>query len=275
MRCEDVIRELAAPTGAPDPAAMAQHLAGCSECSGWARRAALLHALWEATRPPEPSPEVWDSVWANISRQLEDPAAVAARTPATAWPSRNSRSSKVLAHPAPWHPAAPRRTWRLAAITVLGLAQAAAILIALGLVELAPIHDFMDVVPRPPLAQDEIPSGLAAPSVVRVAVPVRVEADLDEGPAVMIRMDGPAPQVVVVSRPGMAAGIGRWSVAAGRRLLRIAGLLRAAGIAGWSVVAGGLGSAAIAAQEPAPGVDTWYVMLNEMESLDIPRIAAR
>ncbi|HZW30982.1 MAG TPA: hypothetical protein VFF52_09765 [Isosphaeraceae bacterium] len=275
MRCEDVIRELAAPTGEPDPAAMAQHLAGCPECSGWARRAAQLEALWEATRPPEPAPEVWDSVWASLSRQLEDPAAVESLAPATAWSSRNGRSSQVLAHPAPGHPAAPRRTWRLAAITVLGLAQAAAILIALGLVELTPIHDRNEILPKPPLAQNEIPPGLPTPSVVRVAVPVRVEADLEEGPAVMIRMDGPAPQVVVETRPGMAAGIGRWSGVAGRRLLRIAGLLRAAGIEGWSVVAGGLGGAAMAVQEPAPGVDTWYVMLNEMESLDIPRIAAR
>ena len=74
MRCDEVIRELAVPTDDRDGTALAEHLAGCPSCVAWARRAALLDRLWEATRPPEPSPEAWDSVWANINQALQSPA---------------------------------------------------------------------------------------------------------------------------------------------------------------------------------------------------------
>src|SRR5436309_265812 len=141
MRCEDVIRELAAPTGEPDQTAMAQHLAGCPACAAWARRAGQLDALWDAARPPEPAPEAWDSVWATLVRELNALATVEVVSPATVRPSPNGRPSKVVAHPAPSPSAAHRRTWRLAAIALVGLAQAAAILIALGLIRFTPTPD--------------------------------------------------------------------------------------------------------------------------------------
>ena len=74
MRCDEVVRELAAPTADRDRAAMADHLAGCPACAEWARRAEALDRLWDATRPAEPSPEAWDAVWANIARALPCPA---------------------------------------------------------------------------------------------------------------------------------------------------------------------------------------------------------
>ena len=55
MRCDDLIRELASPTGTLPPAAMAGHLASCPACAEWSSRAARLDRIWEATRPPEPS----------------------------------------------------------------------------------------------------------------------------------------------------------------------------------------------------------------------------
>ena len=70
MRCDEVVRELAAPTVDRDRAAMAEHLAACPACAGWARRAEQLDRLWDATRPAEPSPEAWDAVWANIVQAL-------------------------------------------------------------------------------------------------------------------------------------------------------------------------------------------------------------
>lgn len=253
MRCEDVIRELAASTGEPDQAAMAQHLAGCPACATWARRAGQLDALWDATRPPEPAPEAWDSVWATIARQLEAPASLEAVAPARAWPSRNGRSSKVVvAHPAPAHPAAHRRPWRLAAIAFVGLAQAAAILITLSLVGLTPGPVPTYSPQSTQIVQKDMPPPLPGPSVVRVALPVRVEVEIEEGPLVMIRADGQVPRVVMVMGQGMASGL-----------------------EGWGVAAGGLGRTAILAQERAPGVDPWYVMFNQVESIATPRIAAR
>ena len=57
MRCDEVVRELAAPTGNRDREAMAEHLAACSACAEWARRAGDLDRLWGATRPAEPTSE--------------------------------------------------------------------------------------------------------------------------------------------------------------------------------------------------------------------------
>jgi hypothetical protein len=69
---------------------------------------------------------------------------------------------------------------------------------------------------------------ISDPSVVRVSIPVRVEWDIEEGPPVLFRAEGPVAQVVVVRD-----------------------------------------------QERAPGVDDWYVMFNDAESMDVPRIASR
>ena len=66
MRCEDVIRELAAPTDTRDAASLAEHLSRCPSCAAWAERAARLDHLWEVTQPAEPTPEVWDNVWAQV-----------------------------------------------------------------------------------------------------------------------------------------------------------------------------------------------------------------
>jgi hypothetical protein len=73
MRCEDVSRELAAPTGLPTPAEMADHLASCPGCAERSRRSARLDRIWEATRPPEPSIEALDALWARASTALDAP----------------------------------------------------------------------------------------------------------------------------------------------------------------------------------------------------------
>ena len=140
MRCDEVVRELAAPTADRDPAAMADHLAGCPACAEWARRAEALDRLWDATRPAEPSPEAWDAVWAHIAQALPCPASARIEDPPAigVTPSRNGSGPKVVVHPAApvTAPAGPRtrdRAWRFAAVALVGLAQAAAILVALGL----------------------------------------------------------------------------------------------------------------------------------------------
>jgi hypothetical protein len=71
MRCEDLTRELASPTGHLSQAEMAGHLADCPSCAEWSRRAAHLDQIWEATRPAEPSEATLDVLWASASAALD------------------------------------------------------------------------------------------------------------------------------------------------------------------------------------------------------------
>jgi hypothetical protein len=205
MRCDEVIRELAVPTDDRDRTALAEHLAGCPSCAAWSRRAAMLDRLWDATRPAEPSPEAWDAVWANINRSLESPAAgreLAATAPASSHPAT---PVKVFAHPGnvPTQPANRPRMRRFVAIGLMvGLAQAAAILIAVGLAW----HDRPET-PTPQnlqIAQNPTPTAPHLPRAIRVSEPVIVaDFDIEEGHSqvIMIRVDGSAPGLVDVTAP--------------------------------------------------------------------------
>lgn len=79
MRCEDVTRELAAPTGSISQLAISSHLADCVECAQWAERDAKLDRIWDLTRPEALSPETWDSVWANAVAALDHAPAMSER----------------------------------------------------------------------------------------------------------------------------------------------------------------------------------------------------
>jgi hypothetical protein len=130
MQCDEVIRELAVPTDDGDSAALAEHLANCPSCTSWAKRDAEFDRLWDATRPVEPSSEAWDTVWCHITSSIDSKApeefnaytastvplngsVYAGHTP-FGIPSTSSRSRS--------------RNW--AAIGLIGLAQAAAVLLA-------------------------------------------------------------------------------------------------------------------------------------------------
>jgi hypothetical protein len=194
MRCDEVVRELSAPTADRDRAALAEHLAGCPACAGWARRAEGLDRLWEATRPVEPTPEAWDAVWAKIAATLPCPVAVHGdREDAPVLdpsPSRNGTGPRVLVHPAPDpDPTGPRprvRSWRLAAVALVGLAQAAAILVALGLAWRPP-----DRPAGPPEGGPRIAGNpeLAAPAPIWSESAVTVDVDVPEGEIVVIHVD--------------------------------------------------------------------------------------
>ena len=106
MRCEDLTREIASPTGALDPAAMAGHLAACPACDEWSRRAEKLDRIWEATRPSGPSMDAMDALWARASAELDARKAAPAML-------RLDRPG--------------RRRWAMAGLV---LAQAAAVLVA-------------------------------------------------------------------------------------------------------------------------------------------------
>ena len=196
MRCDEVVRELAVPTVDRDRAELAEHLAGCPACAERARRSEALDRLWGATGPAEPSPEAWDAVWANIARSLPCPAPLPARAEESyangVVPSRNGHGPRILVHPAPAptltpppSDAVPRtrgRGWRFASIALIGLAQAAAILIALGLA--------WRPVPRPDaprfFADNSQP---AAPEVIRSAARVDFQAEVDASSLMVIHFD--------------------------------------------------------------------------------------
>jgi hypothetical protein len=80
-----------------------------------------LEALWDATRPAEPSSAAWDRVWASVSDGLD-------RLQGAEAPAR--RAGVFVHRPSP-PPARGRRV--LVAAALIGLAQAAAILLAVGL----------------------------------------------------------------------------------------------------------------------------------------------
>jgi len=137
MHCEDVIKELAAPTEGRDTAALGDHLRRCSSCAAWAQRAAQLDSLWQATQPAEPSPNVWDAMWVRLASSLEVTASKefgvhsthASRNGSAKKRSRLTIQSKPGQHPLPT--SFRSRLW--ATIGVAGLAQAAAILFVAGL----------------------------------------------------------------------------------------------------------------------------------------------
>jgi hypothetical protein len=134
MLCDDVIRQLTEPGNQPDEPRLAEHLAGCSACAEWLDRAQRLEKLWDATRPAEPSPQAWDALWSTVSAHLDQPVAV----------ERNGNGVHLAEFPrampdlpkSPEPALSPSRTrrWRsLVAFGMVGLAQAAALLVAVGL----------------------------------------------------------------------------------------------------------------------------------------------
>ena len=136
IRCEDVIQELAAPTDTPDQAALANHVSRCTSCAAWVKRANQLDRLWEATRSSEPAPERWESLWPQIAHGLDRPVSHEVG-PTVTQASRNGSTIyslvkfdvKLLGRS--HTPTLRTRLW--AAIGIVGLSQAAAVLLIAGL----------------------------------------------------------------------------------------------------------------------------------------------
>jgi len=204
MLCDKVIRELAVPTDDRDATALAEHLAACPTCSDWAARIARIDRLWKATRPAEPSPETWDAVWNRITRTLDCPETIGAETIATPLPSTNGSHPLVVARPSPSARSVPRSgPHRFAMIALIGLAQAAAVLLAVGLAWQPPGPN-RPRVQTPPIAQigdpkhsDSIPMTLGS-------------LEIEEGQFVVIRLDGPAPEMVNLTPERRPFGADPW-----------------------------------------------------------------
>jgi hypothetical protein len=189
MRCDDVIRELAAPTDTRDATSLSHHLRHCSSCAAWAERAARLDRLWQLTQPAEPTPDVWDNVWAQVVSSLHAPKAnhVVSATPAAlqngfANGSPPRFEAKLQERPLPR--TIGIRRW--AAIGMIGLAQAAAALLV------ASMSWWYFVPSRPP--QNNVVASLSS-------------VDIEEGQVVMIVADSRLPAVVDLTPKTNTAGV--------------------------------------------------------------------
>jgi hypothetical protein len=179
MKCDEVIRELAVPTADRDPIELAEHLSNCQACSQWAHRVGQLDRLWDLTRAQEPSLEVWDALWAKVTAGLDAAA------------PEKSTSEFALFQPASVNAAgqvdaagvrperSPRARWaRVIAAGLIGLAQAAAVLVAVTLARR--------------FATDSQPQPLAG---TQAATLVTVNLEIDEGHRVVIHWDRDSAQI--------------------------------------------------------------------------------
>lgn len=208
MHCDEVIRELVVPTDDRDSAAVAAHLANCLSCAGWARRDAQFDQLWNATRPLEPSPQVWKTVWAHIASSLD--SSTPAEFEAVASPVANSNGSvSHLKETLGLTPVSSRsRTRNWAAIGLISLAQAAAVLLAVGWAW----HNS----PKSQEAQVAIAthSPALSPDSATVANETALRSfpivEIDAGRLVVIRMEDSTAKVVDLTPDGISYSVDDW-----------------------------------------------------------------
>lgn len=190
MQCDKVIRELAVPTDDRDPASLAEHVAQCPSCAVWADRAARFDRLWEATRPSEPTGEMWDTVWNQVACAVDKSNPIEQKAFALHRSSLNGAAAKTEESAARTGRRSGFRARRLMAIGSLGLAQAAAIFLAVYL----SWHPSAKS-PRTQVGE----TGLAHSFVTtdsNATVSTNGVVEIDEGQQIVIRIEGLAPHVV-------------------------------------------------------------------------------
>jgi hypothetical protein len=193
MNCDEVIRELAVPTEDRDLTALAEHLSHCPPCAGWAERANRFDRLWELTRPPEPSPDTWDSVWARVTASLDastQPSAGEAARPI--FQGQNGTSITTDGDPARTPRSRSSRRW--VAFMLVGVAQAAAVLLAIHLTWYSSTRSL-------PIQADNV----ATPDPGSMTVNVEIE----EGHRVVIRWEGLSGKVEDRT-PDISDGVDDW-----------------------------------------------------------------
>ncbi len=174
MRCDEVMRELNQPGDVRDDRALAHHLAECQACAQWSEHAARFNRLWDATRPADPSTESWDRLWSSVAVRLDHSGTV------TTSHSRPDNSLATLGAAAAQHSSPFTRSWRgLAAIGLIGLAQAAALLVAFTLYWNRTGRDV-----QPPRFSE------AADVVRRTAPSLDSVVDVEWGQVILIRSEG-------------------------------------------------------------------------------------
>jgi hypothetical protein len=238
MRCDLAIRELAVPTDDRDSAALAEHLAICPSCAGWAKRAGQLDRLWDATRPTAPSAEMWNSVWARVASSLDSSTPSEVKAFSLPVANQNGSMAKEGRPVVPGHSSPRSRPWKMAVIGLIGVAQAAAVLLVAGLTwhrSIKSEHPSMAKVTISPPLFPESPttrtiSGRTSDSVV----------EIDEGRLVVIHVEDSAVKIVDLTP----------QTASYRLEMRLRTLESAL-------------------------VDDWLLMLNEVESMTKPLVAMK
>ncbi len=183
MRCDQVIRELAVPSDDRDPTAIAGHVTSCPACAAWANRAVQLDRLWQATRPSEPAPHAWDTVWTNLVASLESstPSQLATISSQTA-PSDGSPIMRAFP------PDRKLRSWsgtRYWVVMTIGFTQAAAIFLAVTLT--------WSRFNPPQIPQLSRPADLVSSSPSLESV---VQIDEGQRVVIVINPEGQAPRVI-------------------------------------------------------------------------------
>jgi len=208
MHCDEVIHELVVPTDDRDSAAVAEHLANCLSCAGWARRDAQFDCLWNATRPMEPSLQVWDAVWAQIASSLD--CSTPAELEAIASPMATSNGSvRQVITPRRMTPTSSRsRRWNWTAIGLIGLAQAAAVLLVVGWTwhnsPKSQEPQLALATPPPSLSPD---SSKAVKEIGLLSVPT---VEIEAGQLVVISMEDSTAEVVALTPDGISYSVDDW-----------------------------------------------------------------
>jgi hypothetical protein len=233
MQCDKVIRELAVPTDDRDPAGLADHLAQCPSCGVWAERAARFDRLWDATRPAEPTGEIWDRVWTQVASAVDESTS-AEQKAFTLYPSLLNRSAaKTEKSPVLTGRSSGFRAGRLMAIGSLGIAQAAAIVLAVWLSWQPAAKS-----PDPQVADTKVvPSFVTTDSNRTVSTDGVVE--IEEGQQIVIRIEGPAVRVVDLTPEGLSYGVNDWYLALNK----------------------------LTPEGMSYGVNDWYLAFNEVEGI--------
>jgi hypothetical protein len=181
MHCDEVIRELAVPTDERDSAALAEHLASCHQCSVWATRDAEFEYLWNATRSGEPSGQDWDTVWSHIASSLDSTTSAETKEYRVPNAPLNGPAPLVETPIRSFSRSSRSRSWKRSAIVVIGVAQAAGVLLAVG---------------------------ITWRMSTRSNVPPVVE--IEAGQSVVIRVDDAAADIVVLAPDGMSSSVDDW-----------------------------------------------------------------
>jgi len=236
MRCHEVIRELAVPTDDRDSASLAEHLASCASCAGWAKRNAQLDRLWEAARPTEPSPETWATIWAHVASSVDSSTPTGFETFSLAIASSNGSLAKVETPLVPSRSSSRSGPWSWAAIGLIGLAQAAAIFLVVALTwhssttsRLSQVADNGDATASSSSVATTAPLNLALSTT---------GFEIEEGGVSVIHIEGSAARMSELTPQSASNRLEK-------RLRNLESIV----------------------------VDEWYVMFNDAESLNKPIVA--
>jgi hypothetical protein len=273
MHCDEVIKELATPADNRDSTALAAHIAGCPACADWANRAVQFDRLWEATRPVEPTADVWEAVWARIATSLDPATSTELESSHTARTAVLNGSPPVVEVPLKGRRDSTRsRPWNLAAIGLVGLAQAAAILLAVGL---GWYHSSPSQTHQIAKFPDSTSFASNSESVVRIAIPEEgFPVVVDEGHLVVIHEGRQEHKVVVpVFMANLAILVIQADGQAPKVIDHAPGRVVAANVKWWKKAP----KAVDQAHEGGVffGVDDWYVMYNAVESMASPVVVMK